>query len=1052
MNARRNAIFISYRRRDSEYAVDRLAARLKQAFGDNTVFRDVGSIRMGHSVGGDIRAALGEAAVGLVVIGPSWLEPEDGGKGDAARPRLSDPEDWVRIEVETLLQRRLPSGEAVSVVPVFLGGAKMPKVTDLPDSLALLRDREGLYLRPEPEFDDSVRRLIGRVGKLLGVNPRAEPIEGADPKTDISRIVRYAPAELIGREDEMNLLEDAWERVREEERKGPHIVTFVAFGGEGKTSLVAKWAAELAHQGWPSCDAAFAWSFYSQGTREQMAASSDLFLKEALTFFGNDAEKEFAASNASAFEKGQCLGRIVGKRRNLLILDGLEPLQYAPTSPTPGELKDEGIAALLKGLAAASRGLCVVTTRYSLPELRAFWQTTAPEVKLLRLSRAAGVHLLKTLGVRGSELRNIPRYEADGKIENANEFEILVEDVRGHALTLNLLGTYLRDAHDGDIRKRDLVKFSEAETANEHPNHASHVMDAYVRWMVPTGIWPWIKRWFNGTEQEIQNNGKRALALLKLLGLFDRPAAADCLNALWKGEPIAGLTEPIIGLSCAQRNLTLKRLEDAKLLTVTRAKGSGELLALDAHPLVREYFAKRLREEQPEGGRAAHRRLYEHLCATTMDKPEARLDDLQPLYQAVAHGCQAGMQQEACDRVYRDRILRGTGNDGFYSATRLGAFGSDLGAIACFFEQTWTKISPSLRESDGAWLLGEAALSLRSLGRLTEALEPMRAGLEMDIQQRNSRNAAISASNLSELELTLGKVNEALGDAKQAVEFADRTGDAFWRMAARIPWGDALHHSSCKTSCHREALAIFQEAEAMQSMREPFSPRLYSLQGFKYCDFLLAPPQRAAWQAVLESAGSARAAEKALSPAPRDEIIARHLESCREIIDRATKTLTIAKRNEWLLEIGLDHLTRGRAELYKAVLSSAFTPSVLLSDPACADLTAAVKGLRRARTTHHLPRGLLTRAWLRFLNGASSGPQSAQADLDEAWEIAERGPMRLFMADIHLYRARLFFREAQYPWESPRADLAAAEKLIHDCGYHRRDEELAEAKAAILPR
>jgi hypothetical protein len=60
--------------------------------------------------------------------------------------------------------------------------------------------------------------------------------------------------------------------------------------------------------------------------------------------------------------------------------------------------------------------------------------------------------------------------------------------------------------------------------------------------------------------------------------------------------------------------------------------------------------------------------------------------------------------------------------------------------------------------------------------------------------------------------------------------------------------------------------------------------------------------------------------------------------------------------------------------------------------------------------------------------------------------------MRLFLTDIHLHRARLFFREAQYPWESPQVDLAAADKLINDCGYHRRDEELADAKSAILSR
>jgi hypothetical protein len=53
--------------------------------------------------------------------------------------------------------------------------------------------------------------------------------------------------------------------------------------------------------------------------------------------------------------------------------------------------------------------------------------------------------------------------------------------------------------------------------------------------------------------------------------------------------------------------------------------------------------------------------------------------------------------------------------------------------------------------------------------------------------------------------------------------------------------------------------------------------------------------------------------------------------------------------------------------------------------------------------------------------------------------------MKLFLADIHLHCARLFFREANCPWESPSAG-----KLIDQCGYHRRDEELADAKCAIL--
>jgi hypothetical protein len=188
-------------------------------------------------------------------------------------------------------------------------------------------------------------------------------------QADISRIAKHAPAELIGREPELKLLNDVWDKVVRSEKGRPRILTFVALGGEGKTSLVAKWAAELAARDWPGCDAAFAWSFYSQGAREQVASSSDLFLKEALTFFGDDPDKEFAASSAGAFEKGQRLARIVGQRRSLLILDGLEPLQYSTSATVfkPGELKDQAIAKLLKDLATSNSGLCIVTTRVEIP-------------------------------------------------------------------------------------------------------------------------------------------------------------------------------------------------------------------------------------------------------------------------------------------------------------------------------------------------------------------------------------------------------------------------------------------------------------------------------------------------------------------------------------------------------------------------------------------------------------------------------------------------------------------------------------------------------------
>ena len=59
--------------------------------------------------------------------------------------------------------------------------------------------------------------------------------------------------------------------------------------------------------------------------------------------------------------------------------------------------------------------------------------------------------------------------------------------------------------------------------------------------------------------------------------------------------------------------------------------------------------------------------------------------------------------------------------------------------------------------------------------------------------------------------------------------------------------------------------------------------------------------------------------------------------------------------------------------------------------------------------------------------------------MDEAGRVAERGLMRLHMADILLHRARLF---------RDKAALAQARTLIEQCGYHRRDGELADTEAA----
>ncbi|MFC1748623.1 hypothetical protein ACFL2V_07430 [Pseudomonadota bacterium] len=878
------------------------------------------------------------------------------------------------------------------------------------------------YIDVTPHTPEAITaKIIKRLNINRGIPTTTE--KAATIPADISRIDKYAPTKLIGREDETQVLNDAWNQAVNNTPKRPHLLTFVALGGEGKTSLVAKWAAQLAHDDWPGCEAVFAWSFYSQGTKEQTAANSDLFLDAALAFFG---DREMANSAKHGSEKGKRLAQLVGAKRALLILDGVEPLQYAPTSPMPGEFKDDGLVALIKGLAANNQGLCVVTTRYAIPDLNAYKQTAAPEINLKRLSREAGVALLQSYGIKGSLRKEIPFLDVStNESENLNEFEKLVEDVRGHALTLNLLGTYLRDAHAGDIRKRDLIKLEEADS-EEQGGHAFRVMDAYATSLENEG-----------------KKGQRALALLRLMGLFDRPAPADCLEALWQGEAIPGLTEPFIGITEAQRNIALTRLEDANLLTQNR-DSAGTLLTLDAHPLLREYFAKQLREQHPEAWRAAHRRVYEHLCATTEEGEEPSLADLQPLYQAVAHGCLAGMQQQVCDEVYIKRILRGMGDDGFYSIKKLGALGSDLGAIACFFNPPWNSVSPKLTEAHQAWLLSEAATRLRALGRLNEAVEPMRTGLNMFAKQEAWSQAAASAANLIELQLILGRLTDSLMDANHAFNFTDQsTGifEPYERLGFHVTHADALHQAGQRNKAER----LFGEAETLQVQHQRNFPLLYSVNGFRYCDLLLYRAEREAWKATLNNRISRTDTKDETDITEPSHALT------RTVTERTKKTLHWARHgNLSILTIALDLLTLARAALYTSVLIG--------SSPSSSHTFTqqAVEDLRRAARNDYLPFGLLTRAWLHILE---NNPQEAQAYLDEAMTIAERGPMPLHMADIYLHRARLFFRVSPYPWHNPdgtphsaKEDLAEARRLIEKHGYWRRKEELEDAEKVILNR
>ncbi|NNJ84823.1 MAG: hypothetical protein HKP13_07825, partial [Gammaproteobacteria bacterium] len=179
----------------------------------------------------------------------------------------------------------------------------------------------------------------------------------------------------------------------------------------------------------------------------------------------------------------------------------------------------------------------------------------------------------------------------------------------------------------------------------------------------------------------------------------------------------------------------------------------------------------------------------------------------------------------------------------------------------------------------------------------------------------------------------------------------------------------------------------------------------------------------------------------------RPEDIAPLLADCDHVTERAMQWLEWRTPSDSVLDIALENLTLARAALYRAVLSADYPNDAAPTEPLSAltaKISEAVDGLREAGRADHLPHGLLTRAWYRALTDDMPG---ARFDLDEAWGIAERGPMPLFQADILLTRARLFFSADR---EQAKRDLDAARCLIMEKHhYHRRDGELDDAGAII---
>ena len=159
MNAK---VFINYRREDTAPYAGRLYDRLIAHFGEDQVFIDIDQVEPGEDFVEAIHRKVSACDIAIVAIGPNWLRPIDA----SGKRRLDDKEDFVRMEIVAALKRK------IRVIPVLVGGARMPGKQDLPEALAPLSRRNAIELS-EARFHTDVNRLIEAIEKSL--EKQAEP-------------------------------------------------------------------------------------------------------------------------------------------------------------------------------------------------------------------------------------------------------------------------------------------------------------------------------------------------------------------------------------------------------------------------------------------------------------------------------------------------------------------------------------------------------------------------------------------------------------------------------------------------------------------------------------------------------------------------------------------------------------------------------------------------------------------------------------------------------------------------------------------------------------
>ena len=182
----RGTIFINYRKDDSSWNALALYNELLKYFPKESIFKDFNTIRPGDDFVESIQKALTHCNVLLVVMSKNWLEVKD----KHGNRRINDPDDLVRIEIATAIERN------IQVIPVLFDNIPMPTSAELPDNLRSLPRRQFVEIETT-RFEADVKKLADAIMELM---PPEQPQRAADNRGS-ANTGGYKPAENAGKQN-----------------------------------------------------------------------------------------------------------------------------------------------------------------------------------------------------------------------------------------------------------------------------------------------------------------------------------------------------------------------------------------------------------------------------------------------------------------------------------------------------------------------------------------------------------------------------------------------------------------------------------------------------------------------------------------------------------------------------------------------------------------------------------------------------------------------------------------------------------------------------------